>query len=144
MIITNTEQIPMKATVTTTSVCLLSVMLAGCVTVNADASNPMLGHGVKPLNPVLLTYGHTSNAANSSVGQASFVNPTPAPVQETQATTTQEPLPDAASTSSSVSTETPVEAASTTEATSPASMKQLLVNGAVTLIGKCIESGNCW
>lgn len=134
----------MKATVTTTSVCLLSVMLAGCVTVNADASNPMLGHGVKPLNPVLLTYGHTSNAANSSVGQASFVNPTPAPVQETQATTTQEPLPDAASTSSSVSTETPVEAASTTEATSPASMKQLLVNGAVTLIGKCIESGNCW
>jgi hypothetical protein len=43
-----------------------------------------------------------------------------------------------------VSTETPVEAASTTEATSPASMKQLLVNGAVTLIGKCIESGNCW
>ena len=143
MIITNTEQIPMKATVTTTSVCLLSVMLAGCVTVNADASNPMLGHGVKPLNPVLLTYGHTSNAANSSVGQASFVNPTPAPAQETQATTTQEPLPDAASTSS-VSTETPVEAASTTEATSPASMKQLLVNGAVTLIGKCIESGNCW
>lgn len=143
MIITNTEQIPMKATVTTTSVCLLSVMLAGCVTVNADASNPMLGHGVKPLNPVLLTYGHTSNAANSSVGQASFVNPTPAPAQETQATTTQEPLPDAASTSS-VSTETPVEAASTTEATSQASMKQLLVNGAVTLIGKCIESGNCW
>lgn len=143
MIITNTEQIPMKATVTTTSVCLLSVMLAGCVTVNADASNPMLGHGVKPLNPVLLTYGHTSNAANSSVGQASFVNPTPAPAQETQATTTQEPLPDAASTSS-VSTETPVEAASTTEATSQASMKQLLVSGAVTLIGKCIESGNCW
>ena len=143
MIITNTEQIPMKATVTTTSVCLLSVMLAGCVTVNADASNPMLGHGVKPLNPVLLTYGHTSNAANSSVGQASFVDPTPAPAQETQATTTQEPLPDAASTSS-VSTETPVEAASTTEATSQASMKQLLVNGAVTLIGKCIESGNCW
>lgn len=134
----------MKATVTTTSVCLLSVMLAGCVTVNADASNPMLGHGVKPLNPVLLTYGHTSNAANSSVGQASFVNPTSAPAQETQATTTQEPLPDAASTSSSVSTETPVEAASTTEATSPASMKQLLVNGAVTLLGKCIESGNCW
>lgn len=134
----------MKATVTTTSVCLLSVMLAGCVTVNADASNPMLGHGVKPLNPVLLTYGHTSNAANSSVGQASFVDPTPAPAQETQATTTQEPLPDAASTSSSVSTETPVEAASTTEATSQASMKQLLVNGAVTLIGKCIESGNCW
>ena len=133
----------MKATVTTTSVCLLSVMLAGCVTVNADASNPMLGHGVKPLNPVLLTYGHTSNAANSSVGQASFVNPTPAPAKETQATTTQEPLPDAASTSS-VSTETPVEAASTTEATSQASMKQLLVNGAVTLIGKCIESGNCW
>lgn len=133
----------MKATVTTTSVCLLSVMLAGCVTVNADASNPMLGHGVKPLNPVLLTYGHTSNVANSSVGQASFVNPTPAPAQETQATTTQEPLPDAASTSS-VSTETPVEAASTTEATSQASMKQLLVNGAVTLIGKCIESGNCW
>ena len=133
----------MKATVTTTSVCLLSVMLAGCVTVNADASNPMLGHGVKPLNPVLLTYGHTSNAASSSVGQASFVNPTPAPAQETQATTTQEPLPDAASTSS-VSTETPVEAASTTEATSQASMKQLLVNGAVTLIGKCIESGNCW
>ncbi len=133
----------MKATVTTTSVCLLSVMLAGCVTVNADASNPMLGHGVKPLNPVLLTYGHTSNAANSSVGQASFVDPTPAPAQETQATTTQEPLPDAASTSS-VSTETPVEAASTTEATSQASMKQLLVNGAVTLIGKCIESGNCW
>lgn len=133
----------MKATVTTTSVCLLSVMLAGCVTVNADASNPMLGHGVKPLNPVLLTYGHTSNAANSSVGQASFVNPTPAPAQETQATTTQEPLPDAASTSS-VSTETPVEAASTTEATSQASMKQLLVNGAVTLLGKCIESGNCW
>jgi hypothetical protein len=43
-----------------------------------------------------------------------------------------------------VSTETPVEAASTTEATSQASMKQLLVNGAVTLIGKCIESGNCW
>ncbi|OQX04980.1 MAG: hypothetical protein BWK73_34765 [Thiothrix lacustris] len=110
---------------------------------NADASNPMLGHGVKPLNPVLLTYGHTSNAANSSVGQASFVDPTPAPAQETQATTTQEPLPDAASTSS-VSTETPVEAASTTEATSQASMKQLLVNGAVTLIGKCIESGNCW
>ena len=143
MIITNTEQIPMKATVTTTSVCLLSVMLAGCVTVNADASNPMLGHGVKPLNPVLLTYGHTSNAANSSVGQASFVDPTPAPAQETQATTTQEPLPDAASTSS-VSTETPIEAASTTEATSQASMKQLLVNGAVTLIGKCIESGNCW
>ena len=133
----------MKATVTTTSVCLLSVMLAGCVTVNADASNPMLGHGVKPLNPVLLTYGHTSNAANSSVGQASFVDPTPAPAQETQATTTQEPLPDAASTSS-VSTETPVEAASTTEATSQASMKQLLVNGAVTLIGKCIESGNRW
>ena len=133
----------MKATVTTTSVCLLSVMLAGCVTVNADASNPMLGHGVKPLNPVLLTYGHTSNAANSSVGQASFVDPTPAPAQETQATTTQEPLPDAASTSS-VSTETPVEAASTTEATSQASMKQLLVNGAVTLLGKCIESGNCW
>lgn len=133
----------MKATVTTTSVCLLSVMLAGCVTVNADASNPMLGHGVKPLNPVLLTYGHTSNAANSSVGQASFVDPTPAPAQETQATMTQEPLPDAASTSS-VSTETPVEAASTTEATSQASMKQLLVNGAVTLIGKCIESGNCW
>lgn len=133
----------MKATVTTTSVCLLSVMLAGCVTVNADASNPMLGHGVKPLNPVLLTYGHTSNAANSSVGQASFVNPTPAPTQETQATTTQEPLPDAASTSS-VSTETPVEAASTTEAASQASMKQLLVSGAVTLIGKCIESGNCW
>ena len=134
----------MKATVTTTSVCLLSVMLAGCVTVNADASNPMLGHGVKPLNPVLLTYGYTSNTANSSVGQASFVNPTPAPVQETQATTTQEPLPDAASTSSSVSTETPVEAASTTEATSQASMKQLVVNGVVTLIGKCIESGNCW
>ncbi|WP_287601884.1 hypothetical protein [Thiothrix sp.] len=133
----------MKATVTTTSVCLLSVMLAGCVTVNADASNPMLGHGVKPLNPVLLTYGHTSNAANSSVGQASFVNPTPAPGQETQTTTTQEPLPDAASTSS-VSTETPVEAASTTEATSQASMKQLLVNGAVVLLGKCIESGNCW
>ena len=133
----------MKATVTTTSVCLLSVMLAGCVTVNADASNPMLGHGVKPLNPVLLTYGHTSNAASSSVGQASFVNPTPAPAQETQATTTQEPLPDAASTSS-VSTETPVEAASTTEATSQASMKQLLVNGAVVLLGKCIESGNCW
>ena len=133
----------MKATVTTTSVCLLSVMLAGCVTVNADASNPMLEHGVKPLNPVLLTYGHTSNAANSSVGQASFVDPTPAPVQETQATTTQEPLPDAASTSS-VSTETPVEAASTTEATSQASMKQLVVNGVVTLIGKCIESGNCW
>ena len=133
----------MKATVTTTSVCLLSVMLAGCVTVNADASNPMLGHGVKPLNPVLLTYGHTSNAANSSVGQASFVDPTPAPAQETQATTTQEPLPDAASTSS-VSTETPVEAASTTEATSQASMKQLLVNGAVVLLGKCIESGNCW
>ena len=133
----------MKATVTTTSVCLLSVMLAGCVTVNADASNPMLGHGVKPLNPVLLTYGHTSNAANSSVGQASFVNPTPAPAQETQATTAQEPLPDAASTSS-VSTETPVEAASTTEATSQASMKQLLVNGAVVLLGKCIESGNCW
>lgn len=133
----------MKATVTTTSVCLLSVMLAGCVTVNADASNPMLGHGVKPLNPVLLTYGHTSNAANSSVGQASFVDPTPAPAQETQAATTQEPLPDAASTSS-VSTETPVEAASTTEATSQASMKQLVVNGVVTLIGKCIESGNCW
>ena len=133
----------MKATVTTTSVCLLSVMLAGCVTVNADASNPMLGHGVNPLNPVLLTYGHTSNAANSSVGQASFVNPTPAPAKETQATTTQESLPDAASTSS-VSTETPVEAASTTEATSQESMKQLLVNGAVTLIGKCIESGNCW
>ncbi|MDX9988170.1 hypothetical protein [Thiothrix unzii] len=133
----------MKATVTTTSVCLLSVMLAGCVTVNADASNPMLGHGVKPLNPVLLTYGHTSNAANSSVGQASFVNPTPAPAQEAQATTTQEPLPDAASTSS-VSTETPVEAASTTEVTSQASMKQLLVNGAVVLLGKYIESGNCW
>jgi hypothetical protein len=43
-----------------------------------------------------------------------------------------------------VSTETPVEAASTTEVTSQASMKQLLVNGAVVLLGKYIESGNCW
>lgn len=156
----NTEQNPMKATVTITSASLMALMLTGCVTITSDAGIPRLANGVRPQHPIYRTYAYKGVSSSLPVGQASFVEQadnevvveqTDPVVEQTSAVTVvqadeTETTPSSDASPSVAEQETPQVPSGelAIPAPSPSGWRQVLFNGLVMILGKCVDSGNCW
>lgn len=147
----------MKATVTITSASLMALMLTGCVTITSDARTPRLANGVRPQHPIYRTYAYKGVSSSLPVGQANFVEQADNEVVAEQADVSVEQASDVTTAETdeaevTLASESVVEQETSQVSTgglaipapSPSGWRQILFNGVVMILGKCVDSGNCW
>lgn len=128
----------MKATVTMTSVCLLGLSLAGCVTVNTVPGNPVPARTASISRSVLLTESSSGNIVTPRMKRTGISTAALGSEKETAA----EAGRDADTTSAGMSGAAATDTFSAQNAS--VNWSQLIATGVIQLFVTCAQSGNCW